>query len=172
MLSSTIPPLRFPGWRALVFVALSCLLARAQATMPKAGVPPVRAQAPANRAPHQPPCWQQVGISKAAIDQRRSIEQNTRAQVEAVCADSSLTTQQKHARIKEIRQQARAQVESIISPQQQQELKACNAERNAVRSPVAGGPKPARPALGPCGEPPTVPHAMDKSDPGPDSEQY
>jgi hypothetical protein len=72
---------------------------------------------------------------------------------------------------KEIRQQAHAQVESIISSQQQQELKACNAERNAGRTTVAGGPKPARPPLGPCGESPTAPHAMDKNDPGADSEQ-
>jgi Spy/CpxP family protein refolding chaperone len=156
--------LRACAWKSSLLVVACCALAHGQAASPKPGVP-VRAEAPVNRAPHQAPCWQQVGISKAAIDQRRSVEQNTRAQVEAVCADPSLTPQQKHAKIKDIRQQARAQIDSIISPPQQQELKACNAERNPGRI-AAGGPKPPGPALGPCGETlPAAPSAPKKDTP-------
>jgi Spy/CpxP family protein refolding chaperone len=166
----TKPFLRTCGWKSSVLVAAACCaLAHGQAAPAKPGGP-IRGEGPVNRAPHQAPCWQQVGISKNAIDQRRSVEQNTRAQVEAVCADSSLTPQQKHARIKDIRQQARAQIESIISPQQQQELKACNAERNPGRI-AAGGPKPPEPALGPCGEVlPAAPSAPKKDTPN--SEQH
>ncbi|HWX91356.1 MAG TPA: hypothetical protein VNY29_01895 [Terriglobales bacterium] len=101
-------------------------------------------------ASHQPPCWQQVGISKGVIEQRRSLEQNTRTQVESVCADSSLTPQQKHQKIKELRQQARQQIDAIITAQQQEELKACNAQRATNRS--APLPRPVTGGLGPCGE--------------------
>ena len=150
-----ISPLRVSAMKSFLIVATCCLLARGQASAPKSGIPPARtAQAPVNRSPHQAPCWQQVGISKGAIDQRRTIEQSTHAEVESVCADASLTPQQKHAKIKEIRQQARLQIESIITPPQQEELKACNAERNAERT-ASGGPRPGGPGLGPCGEVPS-----------------
>lgn len=99
---------------------------------------------------HQPPCWQQVGISKGVIEQRRSVEQNTRAQLESVCSDSSLTPQQKHQKIKELRLQARQQIDAIITPQQQEELKACNAQRATNRA--APLPRPVTGGLGPCGE--------------------
>ena len=109
---------------------------------------------PSAHLPHQPPCWQQVGISKSVIEQRHIIEENTRSQVAAVCADSSLTAPQKKEKIKEIREQARSQVEALIPAQQLQELKACNEQR------MAAHPQPARkPASsGPCGNlnsPPT-----------------
>jgi Spy/CpxP family protein refolding chaperone len=143
--------------KLFLILAAYPLLAQGQTLAPKSGALPVRAaHGAANRAPRQPPCWQQVGISKEAIEQRHTIEQNTRAQVESVCADSSLTSQQKHVKIKELRQQARQQIESIITPQQQEELKACNAERNA-RRPSGGGPRPGGGGLGPCGEAASVP---------------
>jgi Spy/CpxP family protein refolding chaperone len=143
------PTLRFTLLAGAAFMLVP-LPALAQISVPQPA-PPVRAPTSANHAPHQQPCWQQVGISKAAIDQRHSIEQSTRAQVEAVCADSSLTVQQKHAKIKEIRQQAHQEIESVITPQQQQELKACNAERAAAHPSPAPAPHPGAPA-GPCGE--------------------
>jgi len=115
---------------------------------------PQAATSPSARPPHQPPCWQQVGISRSVIEQRHTIEENTRSQVAAVCADSSLTAPQKKEKIKEIREQARSQVEALIPAQQLQELKACNEQR------MAAHPQPARkPAsTGPCGNlnsPPT-----------------
>src|ERR1700747_3844372 len=47
----------------------------------------------------QEPCWQVAGISKSAMEQRRSIQQKTRSEVEAVCAESSLTPQQRQQKI-------------------------------------------------------------------------
>jgi Spy/CpxP family protein refolding chaperone len=82
------------------------------------------------------------------MNQRHSIEQSTHAQVEAVCADPSLSTPQKREKIKEIRQQAKQEVEGIITPEQQQELKACNASRAAAHPPQPA-PHPG-PAPGPC----------------------
>lgn len=102
--------------------------------------------------PRQEPCWQVAGISKAAIQERQALARETRAQVEAVCADTSLTAQQRRERIREIRQQARGKSEGLITPQQREALQACQKER----SPAAGRPHP--PAVphpsgtGPCGE--------------------
>jgi Spy/CpxP family protein refolding chaperone len=153
-------PVRVSATKSFLIVAayspLCSALAQGRTPASKPGALPVRpAQGPANRTPRQQPCWQQVGISKEAMEQRREVEQNTRAQVESVCADSSLTSQQKHTKIKELRQQARQQIESIITPQQQEELKACNAERNAGHP--SGGPRPGGAGIGPCGEAASAP---------------
>ena len=59
--------------RSSLMVAISFLLASlpAQPQTPKPAAPPVRTRS--NSTPHQPPCWQQVGIPKAAIEQRRPL---------------------------------------------------------------------------------------------------
>ena len=131
----------------VVTFLLAAWPAHSQTAAPKPPAPPLRT---AGSTPRQQPCWQQVGISKSLIEQRRSIEQSTRAQVESVCADSSLTPQQKHQRIKELRQQARQQIDAIITPQQQEELKACNAQRATNRP--SPPPHHGTGGLGPCGE--------------------
>jgi hypothetical protein len=137
--------------RLALLGVVTCLLAawpaHSQTSAPKPAAPPLRT---ASSTPRQQPCWQQVGISKTVIEQRRSIEQNTRAQVQSVCADSSLSPQQRHQKIKELRQQAREQIDAIITPQQQEELKACNAQRATNRP--ARVPHPGTGAAGPCGE--------------------
>jgi hypothetical protein len=99
----------------------------------------------------QEPCWKQVGISKTAIDERETISRERRSQVEAVCADSSLTLQQKQQRIREIRQQARERSEALISPQQEEELRACQKER-AESHPPSTGVHHGNGETGPCGE--------------------
>jgi len=97
----------------------------------------------------QEPCWQQVGISKDVIDQRDAIQQDTHSQVQSVCADTSLTPQQKNQKIREIHQEAKQKMSGLISEEQQQQLEACRKERSG-NSPVATGVK--RPGAGPCGE--------------------
>ena len=90
-----------------------------------------RAQHPARVRVHQEPCWQQVGISKDVIDQRKAIELDTRSQVQAVCADSSLTDQQKKQKIHEIHQESKQKMAGLMTEQQQQELQSCQKERAA-----------------------------------------
>src|ERR1700756_1987437 len=58
-----------------------------------------RAQQPKQARVHEEPCWQKAGISKDVIDQRQAVEQDTRSQVHAVCADSSLSDPQKKQKI-------------------------------------------------------------------------
>jgi Spy/CpxP family protein refolding chaperone len=102
----------------------------------------------AQSAPKQEPCWQVAGISKATIEQRRQITQEARQQIEAVCANSALSPTQKREEIHQIRERERQQLESLITPSQQQALRACQEERGHGAAPHPG----ARHAEGPCGE--------------------
>jgi Spy/CpxP family protein refolding chaperone len=100
----------------------------------------------------QQPCWQQVGVPQSAEQQRRQIEQSTRAEVEAVCSDSSLSQQQKQEKIRQLHAQARKQVEGLLSPQQEQAMKSCREQRNAGRSGGGMHGGGGRGGSGPCGE--------------------
>lgn len=85
--------------------------------------PPAQGTAP--RRGNFTPCWQQAGIEKSVMEQRWSIERETRSQVEAVCSNSSLTPQQKHEQAREIRRQAHQKMEGLITPDQEKALTAC-----------------------------------------------
>jgi len=109
-------------------------------------VRPVPSPVPAK--PRLEPCWQVAGISKSVIDQRNLITRETHQRVEEVCANTSLTPQQKQQEIKQIHQQEKQQMEGLITPEQQSALRACQQERNPNPTPhVAHAP------TGPCGEP-------------------
>src|SRR5213078_2819017 len=75
------------------------------------------------------PCWQQIGISKDVIDQRDAIQQDTHSQVQSICADTSLTPQQRNQKIREIHQEAKQKMSGLISEEQQQQLEACHKQR-------------------------------------------
>jgi hypothetical protein len=106
-----------------------------------------------NATPRQEPCWQEAGISKAAMEQRRSIEQNTRAEIEAVCANSSLTPQQRREQMRDIRERSRQQIDALISPQQREALRACQQSRNKGHIGGGGGfHGGGGHGEGPCGE--------------------
>jgi hypothetical protein len=104
------------------------------------------------KAPHQEPCWQEAGISKSAMEQRRQIEQNTRAEIQSVCNDSALRPQQKREKIRQLHQQTRQQIEGVITPQQQEALKACQQQRAAAHPPRTGPAIHDGGGRGPCGE--------------------
>src|SRR2546426_9503391 len=137
----------------IVVLSLSLPTVLAQATPSvkvhnKSTAPVARMQ-----ATHEKPCWEVAGISKSAIAERRRIEQETRSQVQSMCNDSSLNEQQKREQIREIRQQSHQQIEALISPQQQEALKACQSERAAARGGSAGhGAGGIHRGGGPCGE--------------------
>ena len=106
------------------------------------------------RPPHEPPCWAVAGISKSAMEQRRAIQERTRSEVEAVCSDPSLPQQERQQKIRQIREQAKQELDALISPQQMQELKSCQMSRNhGGGHPGAGHPSMG--AHGPCGELPS-----------------
>ena len=109
---------------------------------------PVRPGAkPAPRVRREP-CWQVAGVSPSAIRERRSIAQQARAQVESVCANSSLSIQQKRQEIQQIRERERQQIDAIISPSQREAMRSCQESRgiggHGGHGHHGGG--------GPCGE--------------------
>ena len=97
----------------------------------------------------QEPCWQQAGISESAKEQRDAVASDRRSQVEAVCADTSLTPQQKQQKIHQIRKEAKQKIDALITPDQEQQLQACQKERAANHP---GAPAIHHPGAGPCGE--------------------
>ena len=83
------------------------------------------------------------------MQQVRSIRQQGRMEVEGVCANSSLSLQQKRQQIREIREKERQQVEALISPAQAEARRACQQERG-----IGGHGGRGLHAGGPCGEMP------------------
>lgn len=124
---------------------------QAQGTLPtqkpaNSNPPPI-----AHRTRHgkHPSCLQQAGVPQSVIEQRKTIEQEARAQVEAVCNDSSLSERQRRQKIHDIHQHSREQMERLLSPQQLEALKQCQRERGGGRKGGghhggAGGPCAAR----------------------------
>jgi len=116
--------------------------------------------------PHQPPCWQEAGISKSAMAERGAIQRRTRAEVEAVCAQP-LTPQQRREKIRQIHEQAQQEMDALVTPQQMQALKSCQMSRNhggghaGLAHPSAGG------GHGPCGELPSGSHPTNPPRPSP-----
>lgn len=108
---------------------------------------PISPQKPPTTTKHQEPCWQQVGISKSALQQRRQIAERAHSEIEAVCNNSSLTAQQKQQQIHQIWEQARAQMNSAVSAQQMSALQSCRAQRGQASTGVHHSGSP-------CGEMP------------------
>ncbi|HTT22988.1 MAG TPA: hypothetical protein VMG82_28915 [Candidatus Sulfotelmatobacter sp.] len=104
---------------------------------------------------HQPPCWQEAGISKAAMEQRGAIQRRTQAEVQAVCAETALTPQQRQEKIRQIREQAKQEMDALVSPQQMEALKSCQMSRNHGGGRTRIGHPSAAGGRGPCGELPS-----------------
>jgi len=117
----------------LAFALLIALIGRpllAQtAPTPPSGVPTRRPQ----------PCWKQAGISSSAMPQIREIRQTLHTQVESVCSDSSLTSQQKQQHVQQLREGAYQQVDALVGSQQREALVSCQ-EQRAGSGTHHGGP--------------------------------
>ena len=152
-----------PSLRACMFltIASAAVWQYASAQSPPVHVSPLSPGRPVSvphpQQPHEPPCWQVAGISKSAMEQRQAIQRRTRSEVEAACADPSLSQQQRQQKIREIHEQAKQELDALVSPQQMEALKSCQQARNhggshpGVGHPSAGG------GHGPCGEMPSTP---------------
>jgi Spy/CpxP family protein refolding chaperone len=140
----------------LVLLSASLLLAQTQTSPPTSAPPAGTGQTrPTQRRGRRQPCWQQVGISQSAAQERRQIEENTRSQMESVCSDSSLSAQQKEQKIHQLREESRRQAEALINPQQEQELRSCRQQRGEGRGGHGGHGGGMHSGGGPCGELPT-----------------
>jgi hypothetical protein len=107
---------------------------------------PIRAGPSARAKPV--PCWQVAGISQSAMQERRTVARQAHQEAEAVCANSSLSIQQKREQIKQIRERERQQIDVIIAPAQREAMRSCQQSRGAGH---AGG-RHLGGGVGPCGE--------------------
>jgi len=135
---------RFSHFASILGVALVLSVGLVAQTVPAR---PGTATHPAT--PKQEPCWQVAGISKSAMEQRRSIMENAHSQVEAVCANTSLTPQQRNEKIHQIHEQAKQQADALVSTSQMQSLKSCQESRAGSHPSMAGGHHGG--GAGPCG---------------------
>jgi TolA-binding protein len=145
------------SWNTTVLSALLAgfILSAALAETAIAQVPvrvgPSTTSRPISKPPQQEPCWEVAGVSKSAIQQRRSISQQARQEVEGVCANSSLSIQQKRQQIQQIHQRERQQIEAIITSAEQEAMRSCQEQRHPVHN---GGGHVGGGGGGPCGEMP------------------
>jgi hypothetical protein len=135
---------------------------------PGAGANNPGSNAPGRRGQRQQPCWQVAGISQATFQQHHQIEENTHSQVQSVCSNTSLNPQQKQAQIRQIREQAEKEMQNLVSPQQQESLRACREQRGEQRG--GGGGTRRGGSEGGCGEMPAGNGARNGSKPQPQSE--
>jgi hypothetical protein len=105
------------------------------------------------------------------MEQRRSIMESARSQVESVCANSSLTPQQRNEKIHQIHEQAKQQADALVSPSQMQSLKSCQSSRSGAHPSMGGGHHGG--GSGPCGTLPGTggaPGTSGKPEPDPEPE--
>ncbi len=137
---------------ALAAVLAGIVLSAALAQNALAQVPirtrPSTAPGTTLKHPRVEPCWEVAGVSKSAVQQRRVIAGQARREVEAVCANSSLSIQQKRQQIQQIHRRERQEIDAIITRAQQADMRSCQEQRNGGHGGghVGGGHG------GPCGE--------------------
>ena len=145
----------FMRWNKTVLATLlaGVIISAALAQNATAQIPvrrPSTGTGPTTRAPRQEPCWEVAGVSRSALQQRRGIAQQARHEVEAVCANSSLSIQQRRQQMQQIHQRERQEIEGIISPAQQDAMRTCQEQRHGGGH--GGGGHLGGGHGGPCGE--------------------
>jgi hypothetical protein len=140
-LRSAILVLSFVGLFALASAAPQH--PSAQTAAPQGGLTGVKR--PASQKAE--PCWEQAGISKNVNEQRRSIQESTRSQIQTVCSEPNLSEQQKREEIRKIRQATQEKVNALISPAEREKLEACQ-RGNRTSSPHSGSHAASDPCAG------------------------
>lgn len=139
---------------ASLLLSAGLLIAQSSSTTAEPGQPqqPEQPQEPQQPSqPHQPspmggrrgnamPCWQEAGLDKSVLQKHAAIEREARSQVASVCANSSLTPQQKRQQVHEIRVQAKQKTETLATPEQRQAFFACRQARGQKGLGESNGP--------------------------------
>ncbi len=110
---------------SLLLAGISAFPQDAPPRMSHPGAPPVRRVPPLEKTP----CWQKAGVSQDVMDKATGIRNNTRTQVSTVCADASLTHEQKLDKIAELRKAAHQQIDALIPKEQQEVMRSCQVAR-------------------------------------------
>lgn len=72
---------------------------------------------------------QALNLTEQQKEQLKPVFQSTRQQMQALRTDTTLTAEQKREKMKEIRQNQMAQMKSILTPEQQQQLQQMRGQR-------------------------------------------
>ena len=126
-----------PSHRRLMAAALwlaACPLLAQTATPSPSGGPQM-----AGRRGGAPPCLQKAGIDRSVMQQLHSIQSESRSQIASVCENSSLAPQQKHEQVQQIHRQSKQKIDSLITPQQQEALHACQQQMGMNHPGMTGG---------------------------------
>ncbi len=128
-----------PATAMLLLLSVASTLAQDNSAPPPTPPPGATSSAPNGPPPgrgrfaRRENCWQIAGISPSIEQQGRQIEQNTHAQVMSVCGNSSIDPQQKHAQVRDLREQAIQQLRGLVSPEQADAYLACRKRRTGER---------------------------------------
>lgn len=106
-------------WAAVVLLGLALPAVAQQNSAPAAQ----------NTAPRGTPCWQQAGVPQDVMDKIKGIRAKGHADVQAVCADTSLSDAQKRDKAREIRNSTHEQVMALLTPEQRKAVNQCREER-------------------------------------------
>lgn len=123
---------------ALIVILLSpaLLLGQDQQSAPTAQPEPAPQ---ARRRGMEPPCFKQAGVSDETWQKIMGIQKATHEQVVGICENSSLSASQKRDQIRQARRQTQQQVHDLLTPQQQDAVKACRQQRRENRGEMGGG---------------------------------
>jgi Spy/CpxP family protein refolding chaperone len=89
-----------------------------------AGDPQDAGQTQAAPAQHEGPARPELNLTDDQKAQMKKFHQDAKSQIEAVNNDSSLSADQKQAKIQGIHRETHKQVESILTPSQKQQMRA------------------------------------------------
>ena len=64
----------------------------------------------------------ELGLTQDQKNKMKALHQSTRSQVQAIRNNSQLSNEEKHAQLQQLRQQQKTQMNSILTPGQQQKL--------------------------------------------------
>jgi periplasmic protein CpxP/Spy len=118
------------GFLALTFAPG---ITRAQSSQPPAQDQDQSQAAPAQHQVHQHGAMAGLNLTDDQKAQMKKIHESTKAQLDAVNKDESLTADQKDAKIHQLRHGARLQMVKLLTPEQRQQMKANIQQMRASR---------------------------------------
>jgi Spy/CpxP family protein refolding chaperone len=128
----------------ILLVALLLLSGQAALAGVQQAIPPKPSQAPTTKAPRDvdsPETDESLNLSQDQKDKIKAIRDDAQQQILDAQKDTTLTDEQKQARLKKIRKTERAQVFGVLTPEQQKTWAAEQRERREARKQGQGSPQ-------------------------------
>lgn len=111
---------------ALLVVCATSVLTRAQGATQTSGQ---EQAAPAQNAPNRP----NLNLTDDQKAQMQKIHAGTKSQIEAINSDTSLTADQKEAKIRSVKRDSHKQIEAMLTPDQRKTMREWRREHRAEK---------------------------------------